>query len=79
MTLFMALLFIILTPGVLLTLPAKGSPLTVAIVHGLIFGFLYHFTYAIALKLTTPPGVCISGACNNGVGSCVRKGNGDTC
>ena len=45
MTLFTALLFVVLTPGVILTIPAKGSALTAAFVHGLLFAFLYHVTH----------------------------------
>ena len=45
MSLFVAALFVALTPGVLLTLPSKGSKLTVAVVHGLVFAIVYHFTH----------------------------------
>jgi len=38
-----ALLFLILTPGVLLRIPQKGSVLTVAFVHSIIFGILLYF------------------------------------
>jgi len=42
MSLFVVLLFVLLTPGVLVTLPSKGSSkLTVAVVHGLVFALLY--------------------------------------
>jgi hypothetical protein len=34
-------LFVILTPGVLLTLPPKGSKLTVAVVHGIVLAILF--------------------------------------
>ena len=44
MTLFVAALFVVLTPGILVTLPSKGSKITVAIVHGLIFAVIYHLT-----------------------------------
>jgi len=30
-------LFVLLTPGILLSLPPKGSKLTVAVVHGIVF------------------------------------------
>ena len=45
MTLFTALLFVVLSPGILLTIPAKGSNLVVALVHGLLFALLYHLTH----------------------------------
>ena len=34
-------LFVLLTPGILLTLPPKGSKLTVAVVHGVVLAFLF--------------------------------------
>jgi len=46
MAIFTALLFVVLTPGVLLTLPSKASgKIVIALVHGLIFALLYHFTH----------------------------------
>ena len=45
MSVYVGLLFIVLTPGVLLTLPKGGSKLTVALVHGLVFATIYHFTH----------------------------------
>ena len=41
MTVFTALLFVVLTPGILVTLPPKGKPLVVAITHGLLFAVIY--------------------------------------
>jgi hypothetical protein len=52
MTLYVALLFVLLTPGVLLRLPPKGSLLTVAIVHGLVFALVYHFTHKIVYRMS---------------------------
>jgi len=51
-TLYVALLFIVLTPGVLLRLPPKGPLLTAAIVHGLVFALVYHFTHKMVLRLS---------------------------
>ena len=45
MTLFTTLLFVLLVPGVVLSLPPKGSLLTKAVVHGLVFALVYHFTH----------------------------------
>ena len=42
---YVALLFILLTPGILLTLPPGGSKLVVALVHGLVFAIILHFTH----------------------------------
>jgi uncharacterized membrane protein len=51
--LFTALLFVVLTPGVLLTLPKGGSKLTVAVVHGLVFAVAYYFIEKIVSDLNT--------------------------
>jgi len=50
MILFTALLFFVLTPGILLTLPAQGSLATKAMVHAFVFALVYHFTHKIAYK-----------------------------
>lgn len=46
-----ALLFFILTPGILLTIPPKSSKKTVVIVHSLVFALvitiIWHFTYKL--------------------------------
>lgn len=41
MTAFTALLFVVLTPGIVVTLPPKGSPLIVAVTHGVLFAVVY--------------------------------------
>ena len=51
MSLFMALLFVLLTPGVLLRLPPSGPLLTVAVVHGLLFALVFHFTHKAVFKM----------------------------
>jgi len=48
---YLALLFFVLTPGVLLSLPPGGSKLVVAAVHALVFAVVYHFTHATVLRL----------------------------
>jgi len=40
---FIALLFFALTPGVLLSLPKKGSRMTKAAVHGVVFAIVFYF------------------------------------
>jgi hypothetical protein len=45
MIVFTVLLFVLLTPGVILSLPPKGTLLTQAVVHGLVFALVYHFTH----------------------------------
>ena len=44
-TLYIALLFFALTPGVLVSLPPKRGKFTVAAVHALIFAGIWHFTH----------------------------------
>jgi len=66
-TLYIIALFVLLTPGILLRLPPKGSLLTVAIVHGLVFALVFHVTYRIVCKLSEafanplPPEPCPDG------------------
>ncbi len=52
MSLYVALLFVLLTPGVLIKLPPKGSLLTVAIVHGLVFALVFHLTCRAVYKIS---------------------------
>jgi hypothetical protein len=44
--------FVLLTPGVLVSLPPKGSKLTVAIVHGVLFGILWIFLHKPLIQYT---------------------------
>lgn len=41
--LYLVALFFVLTPGILVTLPKKGSKYTVAVTHAAIFGAVYYF------------------------------------
>jgi hypothetical protein len=50
-SLYVAALFFVLTPGVLLSLPKGGSKLTVAAVHALVFALVLHFTYGYVKRL----------------------------
>ena len=45
MFLYSALLFFLLTPGILLTLPPKGKKITTALVHGVIFSIVWCLTH----------------------------------
>jgi len=51
-TLYVGLLFLALTPGVLLSLPPKSSKLTVAATHALVFAVVYYFTHKYVWKLS---------------------------
>ena len=48
--LFIVVLFVLLTPNILLRLPPKGGKWTVAIVHGLVFAFILHYSYMYYFK-----------------------------
>jgi hypothetical protein len=50
-SLYAAILFFVLVPGVLLSIPRKGSKLVVAAVHALVFGLIYHFTHKLVWRL----------------------------
>ena len=50
-SLYAAILFFILTPGVLLRLPKNGGKFTVAAVHALVFALLFHFTHKLVWRL----------------------------
>lgn len=51
LSLYVALLFFALVPGVLVSLPPGGSKLTVAAFHAAVFALVYHFTHKIVLRL----------------------------
>ena len=51
MSLYVAVLFFALTPGVLLSLPKGGSKLTVAAVHAVVFAGVLHFTFRYVNRL----------------------------
>ena len=52
MFLFSALLFFLLTPGILLTIPPKSSKTVVALVHALLYATVWHFTHKIVWDAT---------------------------
>ena len=45
MILFTAVLFYVLTPGILLSIPQNASKHTKALVHAVVFAAAYHFTH----------------------------------
>jgi hypothetical protein len=51
-TIYVALLFFVLSPGVLLRLPPKGSKLVVAGVHALVFAVVWHFTHKLVWNMS---------------------------
>ena len=52
MAVFIVLLFIALTPGVLLSLPPGGSKLVVAATHGAVFTAIFCLTYKAVMNAT---------------------------
>ena len=52
MFLYTALLFFLLTPGILLTLPPKGKKMTVALVHALVFGIVFTLSHKTMMRLS---------------------------
>ena len=52
MGVFLALLFVLLTPGVLVSLPPGGSKLVVAATHGVVFAVVYCLSYKAVYNAT---------------------------
>lgn len=50
--LYSALLFFVLTPGILLSLPPGGSKMVVALVHALVFALVFYFTQDMVLRFS---------------------------
>jgi hypothetical protein len=50
LSLYVAVLFFVLVPGVLLSLPKGGSKYTVAVVHALVFGLVFHVTHKLVKR-----------------------------
>ena len=76
MSLYVGLLFILLTPGILLRLPPKGSLLTVAIVHGLVFALVFHLTCRAVYKVSVEEfDFMVSAGDNTGGGAQTAKSN----
>jgi len=56
MSLFIAALFVALTPGIFVRIPMGSSKLVVAVTHGLIFAVVYHLTHKMAWNALYPDG-----------------------
>lgn len=75
MPLFLAVLFVILTPGVVLSLPPKSPLLTKAVVHGLVFALVFYLLQSTVMQydgFSNPKGAackaatdCANGKCEN--------------
>jgi hypothetical protein len=44
MTLYVVILFFLLSPGVLVSIPPSSGKVTKAFVHAIVFGIVWHFT-----------------------------------
>ena len=51
MFLYSAVLFFILTPGILVTIPPGGRPTMVAAVHATVFGIIMSFDHPYLMKM----------------------------
>ena len=51
-SLYVAILFFVLTPGILLSLPPGGSKMVVALVHAVVFALVFHFTHKHIWRLS---------------------------
>jgi hypothetical protein len=49
---YSAILFFLISPGILLRLPPNGGKMTVAIVHSVVFGLLLYLTSGYVLSLS---------------------------
>jgi len=52
MFVYVAVLFFVLTPGVLLSLPPKSGKFVVAATHAVVFAIVYHLTNRMVLRLS---------------------------
>jgi hypothetical protein len=65
-------LFVLLSPGILVRLPPNGSKWTVAIVHGIIFAIVMYFVYLYVLP--SLEGFCRKKSdCGGGAVHCTSK------
>ena len=51
LTIYVAVLFFLLTPAILVRLPPSGSKRIVAAVHAIIFALIFHFTYVFVKRV----------------------------
>ena len=53
MFIYVVVLFILLTPGILVMLPPGGDKMTVTLVHALIFGLIFSMAHGTIMKLSS--------------------------
>ena len=54
---YLALLFVVLSPNVLIRLPQNGNKMTVAVTHAIIFGVIVYLTTKMVWKLSLSMGI----------------------
>jgi len=54
---YSAILFFVLSPGVLLRLPSNGSKMTVAAVHAVVFAAVLYFTAGFVWRMSMSMGM----------------------
>jgi len=59
MFIFTALLFFVLTPGIVLSLPPKGSKMMVAGVHAIVFALVWTFTHKLVWEWGVSAGLIV--------------------
>jgi hypothetical protein len=52
-TIYVVILFFLLTPNILLRLPPNGNKYMVAATHGIVFAIVLCFTYKYVLEMST--------------------------
>jgi len=72
-TIYIALLFFVLSPGVLLRIPRKGKPMVVAAVHAVVFALIWHFTGKMVWKASVSMGAGKTEGFREGVAQCGKK------
>jgi hypothetical protein len=58
-TVYSAILFFLLSPGILLSLPSKGGKYTIAIVHSIVFAIVWHLTHKHVWKMSVNEGLTL--------------------
>jgi hypothetical protein len=52
MLVYVAVLFYVLTPGILVTLPSRSSKMVVAATHAVVFAVVFKLTYKAVWRMT---------------------------
>jgi len=60
MSVYVALLFFVLTPGTFFVLPSGGKRLVVGLTHAVLFAVIYHFTHKAVWRAGSHPKIDIA-------------------